>query len=254
MNNRISLDNVFNYISSAIRKAQNDDDQLKSWAMQGFRKFKFRNMQYVKDVIALDVKNHKVKLPTIIKDIIVIDFLDNENVAVYEQFIADYPEWDITYLSKVVYRDIFYSLKEVSPQAFNYYCKVEDNKNIYTFTDEPDVIQMPFSEGTVLIQFWREYSDGDDILIPEEPESLWVYLGAFIKMKHWEERKDYKEQGAGREYQDAQMEVHNYFDSCKRELVWSNFSIENAKKTMYGQSYIMHLYPKLIEYYKYVKF
>ena len=37
MNRYIPLDNIFNYISNAVVEIENDDDQLKSWAIQGLR-------------------------------------------------------------------------------------------------------------------------------------------------------------------------------------------------------------------------
>jgi hypothetical protein len=252
---RISLDNIFNYIPSGIRKAQNDDDQLKSWAMQAFRLFNFNNMKYVKDIISVEVKNHKFKLPIVVKKIDTVDFLGMDNIAVYEQLLVDYPELDITYLDKNQYKDIFYSLRPVQPQAYNYYCKVEDNKNIYAPTDDPRVYQVPYLEGCVLVQFYREYAKDDDILLPEEPEVLWMFLSSYVQMKHWEDRKSYKEEGSNQQYQQAQFETVNKFDACKRELVWRNFSIENAKRTIYGESYgFNHLSNKLIDFYSHVKY
>ncbi len=66
----IQLQNIFNYLSRVVRFNEADDDQLLSWALQGYRLLHFPNIQYMMDVTFADVTNHKAYMPDNRKSII----------------------------------------------------------------------------------------------------------------------------------------------------------------------------------------
>lgn len=60
----IPIDNVLNYINRAVVRDLGDDDQLKSWAVQAYKKLYIPGTQTVKDSEVMQVTNHKVQLPS----------------------------------------------------------------------------------------------------------------------------------------------------------------------------------------------
>lgn len=59
----IKIDNVLNYVPKTIIEECGDNDQLLSWAVQGYKLLKIPGTQDVKDSDIFEVVNHKVQLP-----------------------------------------------------------------------------------------------------------------------------------------------------------------------------------------------
>jgi len=59
----LKIDNVLNYIPKTIVEDLGDNDQLLSWAAQGYKNLKIPGTQNVKDSDIFEVVNHKVQLP-----------------------------------------------------------------------------------------------------------------------------------------------------------------------------------------------
>lgn len=58
------IDNVLNYVNRAVVRELGDNDQLKSWAVQAYKKLHIPGTQTVKDSDIFQVSNHKVQLPS----------------------------------------------------------------------------------------------------------------------------------------------------------------------------------------------
>jgi len=65
----LPIDNVLNYINRAVIREFGDNDQLKSWAIQAYKKLHIPGTQTVKDSEVMQVSNHKIQLPSNVKAI-----------------------------------------------------------------------------------------------------------------------------------------------------------------------------------------
>lgn len=259
-----TLNNIFNYIPTVIRTVQNDDAQLKSWAMQAFRSINLPNLHYVKDVDFINLKNHQVLVPEYINpekiqavkvltevksstnspltetstitvtttlvggsgDITMTD--TNTTTTVKDNLLIDSTLFDALNDSSV-----FIPLEKVQRVAEQYFCKVE-SASTFLYSMNENLLQSNILEGTLAIEFYREYMENDEYVIPEEPEVLWQYLAAYVKEKHWEERTHMKEQGASNLYQSSKLEKAEYMKSVRRKLLHKNINIRVHKNLMYG--------------------
>lgn len=251
MNRYISLDNIFNYIPNSIRSIENDDDQLKSWAMQGFRLFNQENLRYVEDFQFIEVKNHQANIPIEVKSIISAEWLVEDILLQIEDYIEEHPEFDVTYFNTNTdrYKNLFKHLDRVDSKAYDYYCNIQDCRYIYSITDS--LLQTPVNAtGCIALKYWTEYKKGQEVVLKEKPEVLWHFLAKFAEAKHWENRAGYKEQGAQQMATQRLIEAHNLFASSKSEIIMSNAKIKNLKHNMYGESQIVKIYPYLTQLYR----
>jgi len=59
----VPINAVLNQVSKAVHYQEADNDQLISWALEGYRNLKFPGIQTVKDVDMFQVTNHRMMLP-----------------------------------------------------------------------------------------------------------------------------------------------------------------------------------------------
>lgn len=256
INRYISLDNIFNYIDNAIVEIENDDDQLKSWAIQGLRLLNFENIRNIEDFDFFELKNGKWIVPDYIKKIESIEYLIEDVYFEIAEYITEHPEFDITYfnLNKDKYENVFKHLDKVDPKVYDYYCKVGDNRSIYTITD--NILQSPVASGDacLAVKFWRPYTKDDKIVLPEKPEILWQFLASYATAMHWKSRRSRKEQGAPQMFKEVMYETEAYLAQTKRELVWKNASIRNMRTNLYAESNMTKLYSFITQYYTNVRY
>jgi hypothetical protein len=84
------LSSVFNYMSSVVRYAESDDDQLLSWALQAWNLLNYPTLQKVKDFDIVEIKNYKAQLPTTKDKIIGIEIANDLNQVMYDYSRSTY--------------------------------------------------------------------------------------------------------------------------------------------------------------------
>ena len=84
------LSSVFNYMSSVVRYAESDDDQLLSWALQAWNLLNYPTLQKVKDFDIIEIKNYKAQLPTTKDKIIGIEVANDLNKTMYDYSRSTY--------------------------------------------------------------------------------------------------------------------------------------------------------------------
>jgi hypothetical protein len=84
------LSSVFNYMSSVVRYAESDDDQLLSWALQAWNLLNYPTLQKVKDFDIVEIKNYKAQLPTTKDKIIGIEVANDLNKTMYDYSRSTY--------------------------------------------------------------------------------------------------------------------------------------------------------------------
>ncbi len=84
------LSSVFNYMSSVVRYAESDDDQLLSWALQAWNLLNYPTLQKVKDFDIVEIKNYKAQLPTTKDKIIGIEVANDLNQVMYDYSRSTY--------------------------------------------------------------------------------------------------------------------------------------------------------------------
>lgn len=84
------LSSVFNYMSSVVRYAESDDDQLLSWALQAWNLLNYPTLQKVKDFDIVEVNNYKANLPATKDKIIGIEVANDLNQVMYDYSRSTY--------------------------------------------------------------------------------------------------------------------------------------------------------------------
>lgn len=84
------LSSVFNYMSSVVRYAESDDDQLLSWALQAWNLLNYPTLQKVKDFDIVEVNNYKAQLPATKDKIIGIEVANDLNQVMYDYSRSTY--------------------------------------------------------------------------------------------------------------------------------------------------------------------
>ena len=84
------LSSVFNYMSSVVRYAESDDDQLLSWALQAWNLLNYPTLQKVKDFDIVEVNNYKANLPATKDKIIGIEVANDLNQIMYDYSRSTY--------------------------------------------------------------------------------------------------------------------------------------------------------------------
>lgn len=84
------LSSVFNYMSSVVRYAESDDDQLLSWALQAWNLLNYPTLQKVKDFDIVEVSNYKAQLPATKDKIIGIEVANDLNQVMYDYSRSTY--------------------------------------------------------------------------------------------------------------------------------------------------------------------
>ena len=84
------LSSVFNYMSSVVRYAESDDDQLLSWALQAWNLLNYPTLQKVKDFDIVEITNYKAQLPTTKDKIIGIEVANDLNKTMYDYSRSTY--------------------------------------------------------------------------------------------------------------------------------------------------------------------
>jgi hypothetical protein len=235
------IDNVFNYISKAVRKAEGDDDQLISWALQAWKRLNQTREMFVKNLILLEVQNHRTALPPDLKRIQSIRIY-NRGTGGWEELCPDPPEdafdtpcniYVQNFLDSGFYRDNWNIVKRIPNLTAEYLCTAENGDCLEVYSVHGDTATFSFSGGVIALEYYSLLKDSDgNILIPEYPDMLWSYMGRYAEMEHWRNRLG--EQGAAQAYQLAKMETESFNKVAKSALLHMNMDSRIAREQIYG--------------------
>lgn len=235
----VPLTHIFNYIPSSIRVKASDDDQLKSYALQGWRLLN-HSTRFVKDIAFLDVVNHKASFPAGIKRIqSVRRYVDQYfNDECFESICNDFelPQNDSfanpcniqlkTFLQSEFYNHAWSPVIRIKHLTQDYLCKHADDtcKPFYSLDVAYNIATFSFNEGVVALEYYRNLKKNDEFLLPEEPEVLWHYLGAFTLYKYFEEEYALGMEGALGRMRTYQEKAGHIKDDAKRALIHQEIS------------------------------
>lgn len=251
----IEIGNIMNYLPSALKKSIADDDQIFSWAMQAWGKINDIKRRYVKDIVFLEVKNHKAKLPIDHKKTLAVSVnikdptleelqelcgsivLPNNN-----SFASPCPISYSTFVCSSYYKNNWQIVSHVGNTVKDYLCRITADypNHVYSTEQGSDILTFDFLEGTVAIEYLADPKNKyGDILLPEEPTVLWQYLAAFVEMMYWKNEKFMGTQGAHQNYEVSKMEQMGYYTATKTWLNVANYNILTAREQILGpQRYI----------------
>lgn len=272
-----SLDNIFNYVPKTIRREQRDDAQIKSWALQAWKSL-YTPLRYVKDIIFLQVTDHKTDLPDCIKKIIRVTLLgDINNVeqvnSLYEcACTTPTGEEDIIptgtlgfdtacntyyrlFTSSKAYRECFTPLRYIGTWGDSFVCKggyTTTCENTYTLVGNNTGIQTSFKDGVIAIEYFSEMTDEEgNYMLPKSPEKLWQYLSAYVKARHWEERMSGREDGTYSLYQQYRMEEVNWGKEVRGYFNGKAIRFRNLEGIIYGETDLIRVPQFVLERFNY---
>lgn len=259
----LSLDNVFNYGISAIRTQINDDDEIKSWALQAIRGIHIRNLHYVKDIEFLTVVNHQVKLPDeispsriqTVKGLIAVqsaypgsDTEVTETLTTTTSLYTGATDITMTTVTDTietssnsifnsvlsVYNDatVFLPMEKVMNVDPNYYCKVVSDSGLYYSVTDGMIITNVL-EGIIAVEYDRELKEDGDFMFPEDPTVMWEYMASFVRTRYYRQMLDMGKMEYRALYKDSQLETASFLTSAKNKLIHKNINIRLHKKLMY---------------------
>lgn len=258
------IDNVFNYLPVTIRREQNDDDQIRSWVLQGWRNVA-TPLRYVKRIILLNVEDHKTALPEGIHKIINVRRMNvpsAEHVeSLYEcscEPVVQTTGFDTpcsTYYRMFVfskfYTESFGTMRYVGNWDDSFICKGGHTVlcgDTYSLTSDRNMIQTSFQDGVVSIEYFSEMIDSnEDFLIPKKPEILWQYLSAYVKSRHWENRLSTKEEGTMGLYQNYINMENNLLREVRGYFNGKAIRFNSLQGIIYAESEIVRIPQFLLE-------
>ena len=157
------LSSVFNYMSSVVRYAESDDDQLLSWALQAWNLLNYPTLQKVKDFDIVEVSNYKAQLPATKDKIIGIEVANDLNQVMYDYsrstyftgnnlleftkdttlmpYVQEYQNpaktvtWNKTNLLQAGSTTLVYFNGQLSPDSSEYYTINSTNRTLTIATD-----------------------------------------------------------------------------------------------------------------------
>jgi hypothetical protein len=244
------IGNIMNYLPSALKKQIADDDQIFSWTAQAYRKLNNIKHSFVKDIVFLEVKNHKAKLPTdhkrtLAASVLIKDPTYEELTALCEtivlpannSFANPCPISYAAFTCSDFYKNNWQILSHVGNTVDDYLCRItpEFVNHVYSTTPGSDILTFDFLEGTVAIEYLAiPKNNFGDMILPELPEVMWQYLASFVKMMYWENERFLGTQGALREYTEYKIEQAGYYTNTKVELGAMNYDILTAREQILG--------------------
>lgn len=197
---KLPLKHVFNYIPSAVRKIQADDDQLLSWAAQAFKMFNYPSLLWVKDICFLYVTNHKFTIPDNIRRINSIKVWtgtpldqDTGSVLFNDDGTINYETW----VESEHWNNFWIPMEYFGSGDKDYTSKINVSTCTHVYMDvegSNTIKQASFEEGVVAIEYYREEEDSiGNIMLPEYPIELWEAIAYYTIWKHTENRALYGE-------------------------------------------------------------
>jgi len=240
---------VLNYLPKAIKQSIADDDEIESWVMQAWRKLNFPNLRYVKDISFLEVKNHKTRLPADLKRIVSVAVNVTEptleelnelcgiDLPSNNSFASPCPISYKLFVNSNCYKNNWEPVSFVGNLKDDYLCRVDHTypNHVYSMEQGSDILTFDFLEGTVAIEYWSNPTNSKgDILLPREPEELWEYLAAHVRMNFWQNETALGTANAFQLYQDAKLERSGYYEAAKRYIMVHNYNVLTAREQIYG--------------------
>lgn len=240
--NHISIDNVFNYITKIVRENEGDDDQIKSWALQGLRNIDIPSLRTVRYFTILEYTNHKVKLPSNCDEVISVSLLSTDITtsifSEYEDTVVD-PNNDV--FNEIMFNQCWYPLDRVETLDKNYFYNITNTQKIYSINDRTIIIPGQCDGCIRLVCRGLLSSECGDTLIADKPEALWKYMGAYASMMHFREQRDRRNEGTRELYREYQMEALGFLEDAKRIIIGGNIKVSLVKQLMYGEGILTRL-------------
>lgn len=255
----IPLDNVFNYIPTNLRRELNDDNQIKSWALQALRTVN-HSQKYVKDISFHDVTNHKVTLPDDVHKIYKVSYANSEPTDLQVLSLCQCEaQTDSTYFDLdpdcvPIYHNLFlnsdYYQSGFRPLAYkktrltdNYVCNVNWGgcHGFYSLDTTGTYMTISEKTGFVVIEYFAEPKDNDGNFLVPDVVALWKGMAEYVKARFYENRTVLNEQNSDAKEDKAdarsitwlndargQFKLKGIDTALHRELIFSNSLILKA--------------------------
>ena len=243
----LPLDNIFNFIPRGVRIDQADDNALKSWAYQAYRKLNFPYLHYEKSIYFADVVDHKLALPSDIKRIYSVHFLwgelsssnldvlfnstDTNTLGENNSFAANVPITHKLYWHDEYFKDNWMPVEYAGPYDPTYFCKVVNMaaSEQYTVNTARTELTFTFCDGTAAIVYERIITDEDsgEVLVPNDPVQIWEYLAAGVMSRYYNEKATFGDREAYQKRREYQIEETARLNECKGILRQSGIKLDS---------------------------
>lgn len=253
----VELDNVFNYIPQPIRIMFADDDQLLSFAFQAWKSLHDTRTATVKNFEILDVVNHKVTMPDAKRIVSVRRYVDTFATADCIDEICDAIELPNNdsfaspcsvnmkyFLESEFYRNAWVPVIRTRNLTADYLCDADNVScsDLYSMRPGSKVATFSFLEGSVAVVYETlARDDSNNLMLPVEPEVLWMYLGAYVKWKYWDWMYQLGKEGALQRKREYQTEAAALKMDAKTALVHIGVSTYLHKHLIFDSSRLMKL-------------
>lgn len=255
--NYVRLRNVFNYIPAPSRTMFGDDDQLLSWAFQGWKLLHDSRTATVKNLSIQDVVNHKSILPNAKRILSIRKYKDTYATSDCLDEICDSIELPNNdsfaepcsinmryFIESEFYQNAWVPVVKTRNLSADYLCEVDNVScdDLYSRTPGSNIATFSFLEGTIAIEYeTAARNENNDLILPEEPEVIWHYLGAFVKWKMWDWFYALQKEGALQRKREFQMEAANLKIDAKTALIHSGVSAYLHRHLIFDESRLMKL-------------
>ena len=256
----IKIENIFNYLPDYVRDNMQDDDQILSFTLQGFKKLNFPTVKYIRKIIFLEVNDHNAVFPKDLKKIAKIkcylgDCPENiinsffSNCECKEEGIEEITTNPREAKECTIYHDLFlrsdfynnFWVPVIYKENFDntYYCNdkvdMRECSHTYSVTTDMELGRFSFKEGLIALEYYTDIKDGEGtFLLPKEPIMIWEYLSSYVKTRYWENRAGSKDQGAMSMYLNSKKESQIYLTELRSKLKFLTYNLRKDKEYLYG--------------------
>lgn len=251
------LDNVFNYLPRTLRRELNDDDQIRSWALQALRRVHHSD-RYIKDITFHDITNHRISLPDDVKKVYKVSYATSQPSQLEIDSLCrceaqtDSSTYTLEDDCVPIYHQLFlnsdYYHNTFKPMAYkksrltdNYVCNVNWGGcyGFYSLDTTGTVMTFSEKEGFVAIEYLAEIKDTDGNFLVPDIEELWQGLASWIKAKFFEERTIVSEQNSDQRYLANLQESKVWLTQARGILKLRNIDTALHRNLVQGSSRIL---------------
>lgn len=250
----ISIDAVFARLP--IPHSEYDESDIIEWAMQALDMTNIRTA-YEREMVVLEVKNHKAKLPTGLVQIEIVTTPVSKAPSLKE--IQELTDCQIDYINKqhvdriqnygiinnynlFVQSDYFQNYFEIlrlsnRPLMGKFHCSTCPNlhsncKQEYTLDKSGNIITS-FESGNICLGYLKHATDADgNFLIPDE-ENLIQALAYYATAKYWEVRYNMNQEGSEKRFERYMYMAQDFLAKARGIQITRNFNFQDYKDIVY---------------------
>lgn len=265
------LKNILNYIPASIRNEGSDLD-LMSHALHAYRTMNIPEI-FERKIALMEVKAHKVKIPSDVKDILLVTYQDTDPtkgdckdllqcVTLEEDeegLVTDCTgckveplDWATStenvcrhsinyqlFLDSSYYNNNFMPLSYKGTRTgFCQNCFVDASCNYGFRVDMNGIMWVDFQEGFVCIDYITQPKDEEGNILIVDDQRLLMGLAYYAEAQHWRNRRGLKEQNAHNYYADAITRASTLIKAANGHIKLRNINSDDAK------AYVMGTYKK----------